>query len=367
MQDRQRLALLFDINRTILIEDKAAGKTREDEICSILAACSFGKVSEQQQWTPELDHPLQYHSDSEGCVSYYHFVQEILYPFPNTEGMPLEEKHKRISDIKDARRALLKAFLCPDNPGIHLLENFKSIVEATEQPVGFSLLPSFYEAVSQLEEDEVPFSLCFRTFGEDIKAIRKEWDLFCDGNHPSFPKFRSPHRKLKDRNLGAFFRSGPRSEDCHLIMGTIKQPPLTGTIAFYEGMDVDIYSGFKAIDHFLQTKYKLGETLAIRDYYPWWAAQGERHDSGKILLVGDEHTNPSSTRPLQIFFDDNLWIDEFLKKGQLIMDARKIDNGESYPNVPELFGKMYPSPTAICYHKQEVLSGQHCSSFTKSP
>eukprot|EP01127_Copromyxa_protea_P002254 TRINITY_DN1214_c0_g1_i1.p2 TRINITY_DN1214_c0_g1~~TRINITY_DN1214_c0_g1_i1.p2 ORF type:complete len:131 (-),score=32.91 TRINITY_DN1214_c0_g1_i1:934-1326(-) len=36
---KKPIALVFDINRTILIEDKAAGKTRKEEICSVLASC----------------------------------------------------------------------------------------------------------------------------------------------------------------------------------------------------------------------------------------------------------------------------------------------------------------------------------------
>lgn len=69
--------------------------------------------------------------------------------------------------------------------------------------------------------------------------------------------------------MGAFFRKGPNSEDCYLIMGTIKQPKITEDLSFYDGMNVTIHHGFKEIDDFLQSMYAKQETLAIRDYYPW--------------------------------------------------------------------------------------------------
>lgn len=53
-------------------------------------------------------------------------------------------------------------------------------------------------------------------------------------------------------------------------MGTIQQPSITEDINFYNNMDVNILHGFTKIDSFLQSKYAAQETLAIRDYYPWF-------------------------------------------------------------------------------------------------
>jgi hypothetical protein len=69
--------------------------------------------------------------------------------------------------------------------------------------------------------------------------------------------------------MGAFYRRGPNSEDCYLIMGTILQPGISEDLSFYDDMEVQIYQGFQNIDNFLQYKYHSEETLAIRDYYPW--------------------------------------------------------------------------------------------------
>lgn len=53
-------------------------------------------------------------------------------------------------------------------------------------------------------------------------------------------------------------------------MGTIKQPKIIQGLEFYDDMNVKIYHGFNEIDNFLQSKYAAQETLAIRDYYPWY-------------------------------------------------------------------------------------------------
>jgi hypothetical protein len=41
-----------------------------------------------------------------------------------------------------------------------------------------------------------------------------------------------------------------------------------------------------------------------------------------MILVSDEHQNPSSKRVMQVFFDDNLWINDLRSKQKLIVDAR---------------------------------------------
>lgn len=48
------------------------------------------------------------------------------------------------------------------------------MVAATEQPEGFSLLPSFYETITQFVKDDIPLVLCFRTFGTDLLDVRSQ-------------------------------------------------------------------------------------------------------------------------------------------------------------------------------------------------
>eukprot|EP01127_Copromyxa_protea_P002255 TRINITY_DN1214_c0_g1_i3.p1 TRINITY_DN1214_c0_g1~~TRINITY_DN1214_c0_g1_i3.p1 ORF type:complete len:176 (-),score=32.40 TRINITY_DN1214_c0_g1_i3:28-555(-) len=138
--------------------------------------------------------------------------------------------------------------------------------------------------------------------------------------------------------MGAFYRRGPNSDDCYLIMGTIKQPKISEDMTFYEDQDLEIYHGFQEIDRLFQSKYKRQEIFAVRDYYPWWASQGERSDSGKLLFVGDESENPHSSRVRQFFFDDNLWVENYQKRNQFIVDIREAGTGNTHPNIERLLG-----------------------------
>lgn len=92
-----------------------------------LVACTFfatpyilpasGRIQDNL-WLPQPDHPLQYQPNEADVVSYYHYVQEVLYPFPQfPEGIPAAEKHKVINDIKDKRRDILKQFFHDNQPG----------------------------------------------------------------------------------------------------------------------------------------------------------------------------------------------------------------------------------------------------------
>jgi hypothetical protein len=49
------------------------------------------------------------------------------------------------------------------------------------------MIPSFFEAIIELERMGRSFAVIFRTFGVDIPKIAEEWNLFCDGKHPSYP------------------------------------------------------------------------------------------------------------------------------------------------------------------------------------
>lgn len=51
----------------------------------------------------------------------------------------------------------------------------------------YYVLPSFFDCLLALKEAEADFSVVFRTFGEDIAAVSREYNAFCEGRHPLFP------------------------------------------------------------------------------------------------------------------------------------------------------------------------------------
>ena len=51
----------------------------------------------------------------------------------------------------------------------------------------FDLIPSFYKTIMTLVEQKRNFKIVFRTFGEDLEYVTKEFNDFCEGKHPSYP------------------------------------------------------------------------------------------------------------------------------------------------------------------------------------
>lgn len=343
----RRFAIVFDVNRTILIEDKAAGKTRADELKAIITQQSFGTITknlkgeESFKLTSSPSSILSSQPPEPNELSYFNFLQKIL-PFPVLpESMPNSQKMTLIESVKKKRRDLQKIFLDDHQPGQSLKPLFDHLLASSESPPGFSLLSSFYEAVNYFSTQNRKISFSFRTFGEDLLPLSTEWNSFCSGSHPDFNSINFNHLKLTNENLGCIYRNGPRSEDCHLVMGTVELPPnVNYGIDFYGSHNnVKIYSGFNEIDNFFQEQYSKGSVLGIRDCYHWWASQSETFGSGKLFFLSDEHFNSNSERVRQIFFDDNLHIDEFRSKRKLIVDVRDVGTGDSIGDVEGLFGR----------------------------
>lgn len=286
----------------------------------------------------------------------------MLFPFPHlSPTLAPAQKKEQIEAVKAKRRALLKQFVQPGQPGQRHASPFLSshphtgsyaaeyaTLLAQVLPLGaFVLLRSFYELILHAEQSGRPFALCFRTFGEDLETIFAEWNAFCDSKHPLFPAYCSnaaslphrPDRRLTHAQVGAFVRYGSLPSECCLVMGTHRQPSLADlqrqTIEeFYQGHNVSILRGFPEIDGFLQAAFRAQRTLALRDYYPWyvrllfsfssllprWAANSERYDSGKLVFIPEQDSDPE--RPLVRYFDDNLRAEELVQKKQLIADLR---------------------------------------------
>jgi len=274
------------------------------------------------------------------------------------EHLTVAERKTIIDNIKDTRRQFIKNFTKPGHPGHCLQPTLHSLLLRITYPKPFTLLKSFYQTIVHLvHHQKRNISLCFRTFGTDLDVIPEEWNAFCEGLHPFFQNVKfngkdgSVDLRLHPDNIGGFFRCGPNSEDCHLIVGTTLQPDVSKGegIAFYNHIpNIKIYSGFKSIDNFLQHMYATGSVLAIRDYYPWWAACQEHYQSGKLLMIRkDEVWHHQPNRVRQVYFDDNLRISQFKEKHQLIADVRDIDTGNSYVNIEELFGVLLFRADAI--------------------
>lgn len=55
------------------------------------------------------------------------------------------------------------------------------------RPRSLYILPSFFRCLVALKEAGADYGVVFRTFGDDIAEVSREYNAFCEGKHPLFP------------------------------------------------------------------------------------------------------------------------------------------------------------------------------------
>lgn len=320
---RRPLVLHFDVNKTVIVCDPVKGMSMDTMLSSLLSEASWGT------WDDSEPRPV----DSEGrakAASTWRLSQG-----PQTEAVEgLVTYAELLEDIlgmtKEELRTLKAAFVSPGSPGESLHGVYEELQQKLTLPPGVVLpdpppavgpnrvfiLPSFFHLLIHLEEQGRDFRVVFRTFGIDLPHVVKEFNCFCRGEHPLFPKVPAGLRRRVielPRGTGEWYRdsAGP-----HLAMASG-----TGSKEF-----VQQAHGFKECSEALQLRL-FGEgfvhSLALRDYFQHWRASKEADDSGKLLLVS-HHEGPNT--PLEVFFDDNIE-----RERAHIVDARDAKTGEALP------------------------------------
>merc|ERR1719158_1696578 len=128
-------------------------------------------------------------------------------------------------------------------------------------------MPSFYELLVQLKQRGQPFSVVFRTFGEDLEAVVADLNAFCEGKNPCFPDVKmdgsdgDPDYRIKLDKPSQWGTWHYDEVGClSLIMGTIEQAgegkykkEKDRSLDFYKGSDfkdLQIVPGFKDVKKF---------------------------------------------------------------------------------------------------------------------
>ncbi|CAK0880465.1 unnamed protein product [Prorocentrum cordatum] len=218
--------------------------------------------------------------------------------------------------------------------------------------VGF-LVPGFLRLIRELHEGGREFSVAFRTFGSDLPAVARDWNRFCDGQHPLHPGFELPGRRLdlcqKD-SFGYLWRGGftwtdegTQVEQIALVLGTSELAPGTNSqgwgttsaqaaLEWYEAMGPnrgEILRGTAAIQQFFDEAASAGRTVGTRECYPHWASCSWK-TGGKLHFV-------DTARPPQyhaLFLDDNIG-----KRGIIdIRATRSVDNAAHVMTPEEALG-----------------------------
>lgn len=301
----RHLVLNVDVNKTVIMRDTVVGKSAKQVVNEALANVVWGE-SADGKWELKVPMPCSTKpKEHPQLISYCEFA-ENLYPG---------------SKNKKNRMQLYAAFTDPDGPGERLsnLANkaVAQLVNADGSDVG--IVPSFYEALLRLKCAGQPFTICFRTFGEDLGDLCEEFNSFCEGRHPGFPNIvmdgsdNGPDYRfslLSTDRCGTFHRNEAATS---LVLGTIEQPGEgkhkqveDRSLAFFDRFPhVKIISGLAHVQAYFDSMYAASGTFALRDDYSYWKAHGQSEAGGKPFFY-----TVSNARH-EVFFDDNVHFDNF--------------------------------------------------------
>jgi hypothetical protein len=299
-----------------MMTDVAGGKSMEDIIAQIIAETVWG-VSENEKWEAKVDTVSVSNPKPDEWISYYKHLEKLYGKFQKGKAEKVEA---------------LRKFVIEGGPGYRFRSIFEELVakmtvpEEHRQQLGkyHIIIPAFFNLIEHLVKRGRKFHLIFRTFGQDIENITETWNSFCDGKNPMYPHIRYngtvdslPNLKIKiPDSYGAFYRHGNKSDEVHLVLKSIQQKEFDKGLDHIKALGFEVVDSYKHIHETILKRSKEFQVLALRDYYPWWAKNDERYDTGKLVFIDNENATHT------IFFDDNIHIDEYLMDKNLIVDAR---------------------------------------------
>ncbi len=160
------LLLNFDINKTLIAQDKATNKSVEDTLNQLLAektkAC----------WDDTLLEP----------ISYQRYVG-ILLP-GREDDLPLKKRRLEylnhfVDHLKDQNHLLYQEVASTYHTALNIL-----------QESGGKVFPSFYRLINELDKKDISYSIILRSYGVEVFEVAEEIKLFQNKVFSRFGTFR---------------------------------------------------------------------------------------------------------------------------------------------------------------------------------
>eukprot|EP00051_Salpingoeca_urceolata_P009368 m.113951 g.113951 ORF g.113951 m.113951 type:complete len:361 (+) comp16274_c0_seq1:93-1175(+) len=294
------LELHFDINKTLIVSDPAAGVSLEDMVNAIISEFAWGTCNDDKR---SAENPAGW-----VCVD-----GEVHAEAPEGSAQGTTTFADTVEGLERKHRKRLKAhFTKPGHPGqglAHVRDELLALLTIEEQHRPnllaalpeiyarnqhyFYILPSFFALIRHLESCKRSYNIIFRSFGIDVPHVAKEWNLFCSGKHPVFPG--APldgsdggvdRRIVFPNGTGTFARHG----DGVFLGMTSSQ---TGLVTVAKGQSEIV----RLMDQAMDSGH---HTLGLVDDFSHWSACGEADDAGKLLALSD------AAGVHKVFFDDNV-------------------------------------------------------------
>lgn len=339
--DRRRILFHMDINRTIIQVDAAGGKSIDDVLNTNIAGRTFGRVNNEGKFelsvAPDEEAPEEMLA---GLIPFDTFVDKSLPPPEGMEQLSAEERRRVWKGISEQRRSILRTFTHAGNAGApyaHLLEAQRAALSYPScnsldggNGKEWRIIPSFFQLVNTLSQLEWPFSLVFRTFGNDMDAIAQEWHHFVQGSHsvkPLGPVLEQMKSRETPPCCGALYRN---ERGLAVAWGRhIAVPPPPAGYDSSQGSPLEYLQTVEKEAHAVSYNqlyqeiegrcWESGNVLGLVDYYYYWSQNAEHKTAGKVFPI-----LTSCDAPIQIFFDDNISIGE----AKSIVDIRCAESGE---------------------------------------
>lgn len=278
-----KLILHFDVNKTLIIEDKVSGKTAD-----YIILCELAEKT-KACWEPSITSP----------ISYADYVVNYLCP-----------GNKSDISIKSQRKKYIATFLdfLKDHPEAHINANYTQVKEAFDlsmekipQSDRCYILPSFYHLIKHLNEKKIDYIICLRTFGKDLRDVMHEIQM--------------QNKQIQFSSLGSFNE--------HEL--TLRKTGSENAIRIKDKQAI------------YDTIHSHDAHLALQDHWKYWNNHGEKAEFGKLFPF------ESSGETVSIFFDDNIEIDKEsllreqniiapydLKMNKVVSISNVLDEGYAY-------------------------------------
>ena len=145
------LIIHFDINKTIMAEDLAGGKSLSDVLIGALAE------TYKDRWDSNVSDP----------ISYKEYVETHVYPGPKGDAQLKKLRKERIVQFID--------YLSAENHPLHPIVQERFTLLYNKLNNGPSIIfTSFYRGLEYLRNHDLAHSIVLRTFGEDLNRIIDE-------------------------------------------------------------------------------------------------------------------------------------------------------------------------------------------------
>ena len=151
----------------------------------------------------------------------------------------------------------------------------------------------FFKTLQSLYDKGQPATIVLRTYGSDADDVIAAINAFAAGKH--LPQFPGGEAFRIDPDTSSYIGRYSADDGSFYLQRTSDGKRITS-----EAGVIDVIEGGQDAP--------LMAIVAIQDDYEWWSSHGCAPSAGKPLWVhsNSNATTTSSSRPLHIFFDDNI-------------------------------------------------------------